>query len=118
MSYPSIAYGIFSGIVSNIREGIMTEAKIKQNRIRRMAERQGLALQLSRRRDPRAKDYGQVWLCWLDAPTPERSNDAWVGPFDSLDDVEFLLTSDIDKLPGRLYDVGNVERYLAARSDG
>jgi len=32
--------------------------KVRENRIRRMAERQGLALSKSRRRDPRALDFG------------------------------------------------------------
>jgi len=30
--------------------------------LRRMAERQGLQLHKSRRRDPRAIDYGEYWL--------------------------------------------------------
>jgi hypothetical protein len=37
--------------------GDQTE-KVRENRIRRAAERQGLALSKSRRRDPRALDYG------------------------------------------------------------
>mgnify|MGYP005855834667 CR=1 FL=1 len=32
--------------------------KVKENRLRRMAERQGFVLEKSRRRDPRAKDFG------------------------------------------------------------
>lgn len=32
--------------------------KVRENRLRRMAERQGYMLQKSRRRDPRAIDYG------------------------------------------------------------
>ena len=36
--------------------------KIRENRLRRMAERQGLALRKSRRRDPRALDYGAYYL--------------------------------------------------------
>lgn len=36
--------------------------KIRENRLRRMAERQGLQLQKSRRRDPRALDYGTYQL--------------------------------------------------------
>lgn len=36
----------------------MTEEKVRENRLRRMAERQGLRLEKSRRRDPRALDYG------------------------------------------------------------
>lgn len=33
------------------------EQKVYENRLRRMAERQGLALSKSRRRDPRALDF-------------------------------------------------------------
>jgi hypothetical protein len=39
-----------------------TAEKIRENRLRRMAERQGLALQKSRRRDPRAVDFGTYML--------------------------------------------------------
>ena len=40
----------------------MTAEKIRENRLRRMAERQGLELRKSRRRDPRAKDYGRWYI--------------------------------------------------------
>jgi len=36
----------------------MTAEKIRENKLRRMATRQGYALTKSRRRDPRAYDYG------------------------------------------------------------
>lgn len=36
--------------------------KIRENRLRRMAERQGLQLSKSRRRDPRATDFGKFFL--------------------------------------------------------
>jgi len=36
--------------------------KVRENRLRRMADRQGLMLRKSRRRDPRAVDYGNYWL--------------------------------------------------------
>ena len=39
-----------------------TELKVFENRIRRMAERQGLRLAKSRRRDPRALDFGKYCL--------------------------------------------------------
>lgn len=41
--------------------------KIRENRLRRAAERQGLLLQKSRRRDPRAVDFGTYML--VDANT-------------------------------------------------
>lgn len=43
------------------REEIMEE-KVRENRLRRMADRQGLRLVKSRRRDPRALEYGRFWL--------------------------------------------------------
>ncbi|MGD2100831.1 MAG: hypothetical protein PVG83_01215 [Acidimicrobiia bacterium] len=42
--------------------------KVRENRLRRMAERQGLRLVKSRRRDPRALDYGVFWLRKGDDP--------------------------------------------------
>jgi len=36
--------------------------KVRENSVRRMAKRQGLELRKSRRRDPRALDYGVFWL--------------------------------------------------------
>ena len=39
-----------------------TPEKVRENRLRRMASRQGLQLLKSRRRDPRALDYGTYWL--------------------------------------------------------
>lgn len=40
----------------------MTAEKVRENRLRRMAERQGLELRKSRRRDPRAMDYGRWYI--------------------------------------------------------
>lgn len=42
----------------------------REVRARRMAERQGLRLVRSRRRDPLALDYGLYWLLPADDPTP------------------------------------------------
>lgn len=36
--------------------------KVRENRLRRMAERRGLVLRKSKRRDPQAIDYGAYWL--------------------------------------------------------
>lgn len=36
--------------------------KVTLNRLRRVAARQGLKIVKSRRRDPRALDYGRYWL--------------------------------------------------------
>ncbi len=40
----------------------MTDEKVHENRVRRMAERQGLKVEKSRRRDPRAYDFGTYQL--------------------------------------------------------
>ena len=39
-----------------------TAEKTRETRLRRMAERQGLTIRKSRRRDPRAIDYGRWWV--------------------------------------------------------
>ena len=44
----------------------MTAEKVRENRLRRMAERQGLELRKSRRRDPRAIDYGRWYIVDVD----------------------------------------------------
>jgi len=36
--------------------------KVRENRLRRAAGRQGLRIVKSRRRDPRAVDYGRYWI--------------------------------------------------------
>ena len=38
------------------------DRRVLENRVRRMADRQGLAVRKSRRRDPRAVDYNSYWL--------------------------------------------------------
>jgi hypothetical protein len=40
----------------------MTAEKVREDRLRRAAKRQGLRLIKSRTRDPRALDYGGYWL--------------------------------------------------------
>ena len=40
----------------------MRDSKVRENRLRRMADRQGLKLRRSPRRDTRAIDYGQYAL--------------------------------------------------------
>jgi hypothetical protein len=73
----------------------MSEEKVRENRLRRMAERQGLALHKSRRRDPRALGYGGYML--VDVAT----NSVVAGELDSpraltLDEVDEYLTGDND----------------------
>ena len=67
--------------------------KIRENRLRQSAARQGLRLEKSRRRDPRAYDYGTYHLV-----------NAWTGELEcygtpngyglSLDEIEARLTQD------------------------
>ncbi len=60
----SITQGIASGILSSMTA---SRDKVRENRLRRMAERQGIRLEKSRRRDPHAIDYGTYSL--IDATT-------------------------------------------------
>lgn len=48
--------------------------KVRENRLRRMAARQGIRLEKSRRRDERAYDFGVYWLVDGPAPTPGGTN--------------------------------------------
>jgi hypothetical protein len=66
------------------------EDKIRENRIRRMAHRQGLTIHKSRRRDPGAVDYDKYWVF-------EASSDVLVAGGEAglnLDGVEDWLTTD------------------------
>ncbi len=66
---------------------------MRENRLRRMAERQGYALRKSRRRDPRALDYGGYMLTKV--KTDEPIFGAGDFPFSAtLDDIEAFLTRD------------------------
>src|SRR6184192_205534 len=82
--------------------------KVRGNRLRRMAERQGYAVRKLRRRDWRALDYDAIWLMqfYVETPTgiealadPEGSYDAWLGPFRGWDELEEWLTADPDARP-------------------
>ena len=72
----------------------MTENyKIYENRIRRMASRQGLELRKSYRRDPRALDYGMYVL--VDPETNTIVFGADTGRYDqTLEQIEAYLTDD------------------------
>lgn len=77
------------------REGIMDQdEKVRENLLRRMADRQGLALHKSRTRDPRALDYNR-WM--IRDPTVKGG---WVGkgrtgkPSMTLKEVEDNLMGD------------------------
>lgn len=67
------------------------KVKVKETRLRRTAERQGLVLSKSRRRDPRALGYGTYGLA--DAQTNTLVvGDVHTGYGLSLDEVERALT--------------------------
>lgn len=63
------------------------EHKVRENRLRRMARRQGLELVKSRRRDPRAIDYGLYWLVKATAAEPQTGQHGM-----TLDQIEAYLT--------------------------
>jgi hypothetical protein len=91
----SIAFGIVLGMDSSITSqevAAMGDEKVRENRLRRMAERQGLMLRKSRRRDPRAVDYGRYWLIDLDTTGVVAGGQFGI----DLDDVESHLTADED----------------------
>lgn len=64
-----------------------TPDKVRENRLRRMAQRQGLTLHKNPRRDRRATDYGTYWLmAGVDLVPHTRGLD--------LDGIERFLTDD------------------------
>lgn len=66
--------------------------KVRENRLRRMAERQGLQMQKSRRRDQRAVDWGTYRL--IDPATNSVVSYAgWCDYGLTLDEIEAQLTS-------------------------
>jgi hypothetical protein len=73
------------GIVSGMTEE--QEVKVRENRRRRAAERQGLRVVKSRRRDPRATDYG-CYMITNDQGYIVHGTEATGRPELSLDDVE------------------------------
>src|SRR6266480_2203539 len=89
-----IAYGTLCGMTSSTTEGTTMERaeKVRENRLRRMAERQGLQLVKSRRRDPRAIDYGGYMLVDIATNGVVAGVGAVGRPHWGLDDVEEYLT--------------------------
>jgi hypothetical protein len=71
----------------------IVEVKVRENRLRAAADRQGLRLMKSRRRDPRALDYGLFALFDPQANTYAAGCDSLRSGFHmNLDDVEQWLT--------------------------
>ena len=69
--------------------------KVRENRLRRMAERQGLVVHKSRRRDPRAIDYGVYYVADASTSLLDQRLDQQFGL--TLDEVEALLTGEYDE---------------------
>jgi len=80
----------------------MTDAeKVRANRLRRTAHRQGLALRKSRTRDPRAIDYGRYMLVDLFTNAVFAGTAGTGRPNLTLDEVETYLTEERDvAMPG------------------
>ncbi|HZL05055.1 MAG TPA: hypothetical protein VFE45_06515 [Coriobacteriia bacterium] len=55
----------------------MTAEQVRENRARRAAERRGLRLHKSRRRDPNAVGYGRFWLTDQRTNTVVAGDDRW-----------------------------------------
>ena len=68
--------------------------KTRETRIRRMADRQGLRLLKSRRRDPRAIDYGRYMLVSIDENAVVFGTGAIGRPSATLDEVEAFLSGE------------------------
>jgi hypothetical protein len=72
----------------------MVSEKAKENRLRRMADRQGLRLLKARSRDPRAIDFGCYALADL-GTNAIVFGVSTIGRFDaSIQEIEHYLTSD------------------------
>lgn len=69
------------------------EDKVRENRLRRAAQRQGLTIVKSRRRDPRATDYGVYYIAEVTAPGGHWRSREMLTPEQgfSLDEVEAFL---------------------------
>lgn len=97
-----------------------TEDKVRENRLRRMADRQGLVLRKSGRRDQRALDYGKYAL--VDASRNVIVAGAASGRFDfTLEDVEEYLTQDIPPRLGHgsaTQDSSNLRRVVQNAARG
>lgn len=76
----------------------MTKEKIRENRLRRMAERQGLKLHKIKRQDPRAIDYGTFYLVDLRLDSlvfPQSYGETGIGA--TVDEIEQYLTGEDDE---------------------
>lgn len=97
--FPSIAGSIASSITpsftSSINPGGNMDEKVLENRLRRAAQRQGLILRKSRRRDRRAVDYGVYFVADAERNILDQRVDQRNGL--TLDEVEALLEGKYDR---------------------
>jgi hypothetical protein len=75
--------------------------KTRETRLRRAADRQGLRLERSRRRDPRATDFARYWLLDLVTGHVVAGADAIGRASMTLDQVEMYLIREPGKEPPR-----------------
>jgi hypothetical protein len=89
------------------------QQKIRENKVRRMARRQGLSVTKSRRRDPPANDFGVYWL------VDERDRIVFGGGPEpggvTLDEIEEYLVSLSGKVRTAAMSVGDLREAVAAR---
>jgi hypothetical protein len=72
-------------------------AKTRENRLRRMADRQGFVLRKSRRRDPQALDFGTYQLVDLDNDIVLGDGAVFSGFGCDLDEIEEWLNKPFDE---------------------
>jgi hypothetical protein len=101
--YQRTRQGIASGMLSSIGFGIAigrlnvvatTSEKVRENLLRRVADRQGLALRKSRTRDPRAIDYDRWMIVSLIPGRPDVGTGPTGKPTMTLNEVEANLMGD------------------------
>jgi len=73
---------------------VNTGEKVRENLLRRVADRQGLALRKSRTRDPRAIDYDRWMIVSLVPGRPDVGAGPTGKPTMTLDEVEANLVGD------------------------
>lgn len=73
---------------------VPTDEKVRENLLRRAADRQGLALRKSRTRDPRALDYDRWMIMSLVPGRPDIGAGPTGKPSMTLDEVEANLMGD------------------------
>lgn len=112
---PGTVFGMVDGIPTADQINAMSdgEYKVYENRLRRMAQRQGLRLEKARRRDTRAHDWCTYRLMDPSTHTVVSRNAAHGTHGLSLDQVERVLLGEISRAAAPTY-----FEYLHRRSVG